>query len=136
MAGSSKKMHVNDEVVFYELLQENEYNDISESMCSTDTEIYVKIVSYDEQSVSSDEENMNDTSSMQHGICAMSGAKRPHFPFTGKPGINVDLEDPIYPPGIFRFVLYTIICGSNNQINKSTGQNFFIKHTYSSKTNI
>jgi hypothetical protein len=26
-----------------------------------------------------------------------SGAKRPYFPFTGKPGINVDLEDPCNP---------------------------------------
>jgi hypothetical protein len=30
---------------------------------------------------------------MQHGIWAKSGAERPHFPYTGKPGINVDLED-------------------------------------------
>jgi hypothetical protein len=31
MAGPSKKMAVCDEEVFYELLQKNEYNDISES---------------------------------------------------------------------------------------------------------
>jgi hypothetical protein len=29
MAGPSKKMHVSDEEVFYELLQENEYTGIS-----------------------------------------------------------------------------------------------------------
>jgi hypothetical protein len=34
-----------------------------------------------------------DNSSMQHGIWAKSGAERPCFPFTGKPVINVDLED-------------------------------------------
>jgi hypothetical protein len=27
-------------------------------------------------------------------IWAKSGAEEPHFPFTGKPGINTDLEDP------------------------------------------
>jgi hypothetical protein len=55
----------------------------------------VKISSHGEQSVSSDEEeNVSDKSSMQHGIWTKSGAERPRFSFTGKPGINVDLEDP------------------------------------------
>jgi hypothetical protein len=58
----------------------------------------VKISSCGEQSVSSDEgENISDNSSMQHGIWAESSAKQPHFPFTGKPGINVHLEDPSNP---------------------------------------
>jgi hypothetical protein len=35
-------------------------------------------------------ENVSDNCSMQHGIWAKS---QPHFPFTGKPGINVDAED-------------------------------------------
>jgi hypothetical protein len=30
---------------------------------------------------------------MQPDIWANSGAERPCFPFTGKPGINFDLED-------------------------------------------
>jgi hypothetical protein len=34
---------------------------------------------------------------MQHGIRAKSGAEKPHLPFTGKPGIHVDLEDPSNP---------------------------------------
>jgi hypothetical protein len=55
----------------------------------------MNISSCDEQSVISDEEeNVSDNSSMQHGIWTKSGAERPRFPFTGKPGINVDLEDP------------------------------------------
>jgi hypothetical protein len=37
-----------------------------------------------------------DNSSMQHGIWAKSGAER-CFLFTGKPGINVYLEDPSNP---------------------------------------
>jgi hypothetical protein len=45
MAGPSKKMHVSDKEVFYELLQENEYNDISEIEYSSDTEINVNKVS-------------------------------------------------------------------------------------------
>jgi hypothetical protein len=42
VAGPSKKMRVSDEVL-YELLQENEYSDISESEYSSDSEINVKI---------------------------------------------------------------------------------------------
>jgi hypothetical protein len=58
----------------------------------------VKISSCGEQNISSDEEEIvNDNSSMQQGIWAMSGAERPCFPFTGKPGINFDLEDPSKP---------------------------------------
>jgi hypothetical protein len=97
MAGPSKKMHVRDEVL-YELLQGNDCSDISESKYSSDSEINVKISSCCEQSVSSDEEeNVRDSTSMQHGIWAESGAERPRFPFTGMPGINVDLEDPSNP---------------------------------------
>jgi hypothetical protein len=58
----------------------------------------VKISPRGEQSVSSDEEeNVSDNSSMQHGMWAKSAAERTRFPFTGKPGINVDLEDPSNP---------------------------------------
>jgi hypothetical protein len=46
----------------------------------------VKILLCGEQSVSCDEEE----NIMQHGIWAKSGIERPHFPFTGKPGIKVD----------------------------------------------
>jgi hypothetical protein len=35
---------------------------------------------------------------MRHGIWAESGAEQPCFPFTGKPGINVDLKDSSNPP--------------------------------------
>jgi hypothetical protein len=58
----------------------------------------VKLSSCGEQSVTStEEENVSDNSSMQHGIWAKSGAEQPCFPFTGKPGINVDLQDPSTP---------------------------------------
>jgi hypothetical protein len=45
------------------------------------------------KSVTSDEDNVNDNSSVQHGIWAKSGTELSHFPFTGKPGINTDLKD-------------------------------------------
>jgi hypothetical protein len=97
MAGPSKKMYVIDEVL-YELLQKNEYSDIFESECSCGSEINVNILSCGEHSVSSDEEeNVSDNISMQHGIWAKSGAQQPPFPFTGKPGIYVDLKDPSNP---------------------------------------
>jgi hypothetical protein len=97
MAVPSKKMCVSDEKVLYEVLQKNEYSDISESEYSSDSKINVKILSCGEQSVSSvEEENVNDNSSMRHGIWAKSGTER-RFPFTGKSGVNVDLEDPRNP---------------------------------------
>jgi hypothetical protein len=34
---------------------------------------------------------------MQHDLWAKSGAQQPHFPFSGKPDINVDPEDPSNP---------------------------------------
>jgi hypothetical protein len=87
-------MHVSDEV-FYELLQENVYTDISESEYSSYSEIDVKTSSGGEQSVSSDEaENVSNNSIMQPDVWVNAGAEQPCFPFTGKPGINVDLEDP------------------------------------------
>jgi hypothetical protein len=93
MVGHSRKTCVSVEEVLYELLQENQCSDISESECSSNSEINVKILSCGEQSVNSDEEeNVSDSSSMQHGIWTKSGCERPHFPFTGKTGINVDLE--------------------------------------------
>jgi hypothetical protein len=53
---------------------------------------------YKQQSVSSDEaENVSNNSSTQHDVWANLGAERPYFHFTGKPGINVDLEDPSNP---------------------------------------
>jgi hypothetical protein len=84
--------------VFYEPLQENEYSDISDSEYSSDSEINVNILSGDEQSVSSDgSENVSNNSSMQPDIWANSCAEQPCFPFTDKPGINVDSEDPSIP---------------------------------------
>jgi hypothetical protein len=50
------------------LLQENEYNDISESEYSSDSEINVNILSGVEQSVSFDQaENVSNNSSKQSG---------------------------------------------------------------------
>jgi hypothetical protein len=101
MAGPSKKMRVSDEVL-YELLQEKEYSVIYENEYNSDSEINVKITSCVEQSVSSDEdENVSDNSNMQHSIWTMLGAEQPCLPFAGKPGINVDFEDPHEPPRIF-----------------------------------
>jgi hypothetical protein len=68
VAGPSKKMHVSDIGAMW-ILQENECSDISESECSSDSEINVKISSCGEQSVSCDEEeNISDNSSTQNGI--------------------------------------------------------------------
>jgi hypothetical protein len=68
-------MRVSDEEVICELLQENGCSGITESKYSSDSEINMKISSSGEQSVSPDEEeNVSDSSSMQHGIWTKSGA--------------------------------------------------------------
>jgi hypothetical protein len=93
MAGPSKKVLVSDEVL-YKLFQENEYSVISETKYSNDSEINMNILSCGEQSVGYDkEDSASDSSSMQHGIWAKSGAEQPRLPFTGKPDINIDFED-------------------------------------------
>jgi hypothetical protein len=98
MAGPSKKTHVGDEM-FYELLRENEYSGNSESEYSSDNEINEKF------SVGGDEaESVSNNGSLQPDVQANSGAERPHFPFTGKPGINVDLEDPSNPLEYFEMI--------------------------------
>jgi hypothetical protein len=113
---------VSDEEAFYEPLQENEYSDISGNEYSNDTKINVKISSCDEQSVSSDAEEKVSDSSMQHGIWAKSGAERPRFPYTGKPGINVDLEDPSNPLECFKLFcipeIVEVIARKSNQHDK------------------
>jgi hypothetical protein len=54
---------------------------------------------------------------MQHCIWAKSGAEQPCLPFSGKPGKNVNLEDPINPLECFKFctpeVVELIVRGSN-----------------------
>jgi hypothetical protein len=88
MACPSKRMLVSDEEVLDELWQENECSHFSKSEYSSDSEINVIILSCGEQSVCADEEeNVSDSSSMQHGTWAKSGAERPHLPFAGKPGM-------------------------------------------------
>jgi hypothetical protein len=75
-----------------------EYSDIYESIYSSDNKINVKILSCGEQSVSwNDEENVSDSSSMQHGIWAKTASEQPCFPFTDKTDINIDLGDPSNP---------------------------------------
>jgi hypothetical protein len=45
-------------------------------------------------SVSCEEkENVNDSSNIAAGHMGKVGAEKSRFPFTSKPGINVDLED-------------------------------------------
>jgi hypothetical protein len=91
-------MHVSDGELLCELLQENGCSDVSASECSSDSEINVKISSYCEQSVNSDEEeNVSDNSSIQHGIWTKSRPGKTHFPFTGKPGLNIDIGDTSNP---------------------------------------
>jgi hypothetical protein len=75
-----------------------------------------------------EEESVSDSSSMQHGIWANSAAEWPHFPFIGKPGLNIDLEDPSNPLGIFWVVLYIRNCRSNSQRKKLVCPEFFRKH--------
>jgi hypothetical protein len=42
---------------------------------------------------------------MQHGTWTKVGAEWPWFPFSGKPGLNVDLEDPNSPLEYFELFI-------------------------------
>jgi hypothetical protein len=48
----------------------------------------------DQSDSSDDEDNVTDDSDMQYEAWTELGAERPHFPFSGKPGLNGQLEDP------------------------------------------
>jgi hypothetical protein len=79
-------------------------------------------------SVTSDEEeNVSDNSSMWYGKWEKSGAEQPCFPFTGKPGLNIDLEHPSNSLEYFKVVLYARNCGSNSQRNISVCPTTFRK---------
>jgi hypothetical protein len=58
---------------------------------------------------------------MQHGIWAKSGAER-RFLFTGKPGRNVNLEDPSNPLEYFELFcmleIVEVIARKTNQYDK------------------
>jgi hypothetical protein len=84
----------------------------------------VKILSGDEQSVSSDEAENVSNSSMQTDVWTNSGAERPLFPFTGKPGINVDLEDPSKPLEYFELFYMPDIVDVIARETKQYTQNF------------
>jgi hypothetical protein len=104
--------------------------DISESQYSSDSEINVKILSCDKQTVNSDEEeNFASNSSMQHGIWAKSGAEESHFVFTGRPGINVDLENPSNPWEYFElFFIQEIVEVIARETNRSVCPELIKKH--------
>jgi hypothetical protein len=70
-------------------------SDISERKCNGNSEINVKILSCDEESVSSDEkENVSDNTACSMTYGQKSGDEQPHSPPIGKPDMNVDLEEP------------------------------------------
>jgi hypothetical protein len=65
-----------------------------------------KFLSGNKQSDSYDDKhNVNDDSDMQHETWTKVGAKQSHFPFSGKPGLNVDLEDPNNPLEYFELFI-------------------------------
>jgi hypothetical protein len=91
-------MRLDDEDICDELCTEDEFSVNSESEFSgdsdCDSDMVMEFLSGSEQSDSSDDEDdVNDDSDMQHGTWAKVGAERPRFPFSGKPGLNFDLED-------------------------------------------
>jgi hypothetical protein len=65
---------------------------------------------------------------MQHDMWAKSRAERPHLPFIGKPGINVELEGHSNALEYFE-LLYTSQVLEVVATNKRVCANVFIKHT-------
>jgi hypothetical protein len=54
---------------------------------------------------SDDEDSANDNSDMQHDTWTTVSIDRLHFPFSGKPGINVDLENQNNPLKYFKLFI-------------------------------
>jgi hypothetical protein len=97
---------------------------------SSDNKINVKILSC-EKSVSSEEANVSENSSMQHGIWTKSVAEQPRFPFTGKPRINVDSVDPSNPLEYFE-----LLCTPENAEVIARERNQFAKNFLGNMPNI
>jgi hypothetical protein len=92
-AGPSKKQkHLSDDELS-KLLYNHEPSDISESEFSDDSDMNVNMLSHSEQQATSDGDSANDNRDMQHDTWTRIDIERPCFPFSGKPGINVDLQD-------------------------------------------
>jgi hypothetical protein len=104
MAGPSKtQKHMSEELS--EFLYCHEPNDILESEFSDDSDTNVDMSSGNEQRANSDDEdNANDNSDMQHDTWTRIGIEGPCFPCSGKPGINVDLEDQNNPLEYFKLL--------------------------------
>jgi hypothetical protein len=78
-----------------ELLYNCEPRDILESEFSDDCDINVDMSGSKQGENSNDEGSASDNSDMQHDTWTRVDAERLCFPFSGKPSINVDLEDEI-----------------------------------------
>jgi hypothetical protein len=93
MAGHNRKQkHLGDELS--ELLYNLEPSYILRSEFSDGSDMDVDVSSNGEQRANSDvEDNAYDSSDMQLNTWTRVGIERLHFHFSGKPGINVDLED-------------------------------------------
>jgi hypothetical protein len=83
-----------------------------------------KFLSGNEQSDSADDDdNVNAGSHIQHGTWTKVGAKQSHFPFSGEPGLNVDLEDCNNPLKYFELFIIPKLANLK-QRNKPACQQF------------
>jgi hypothetical protein len=98
------------EEVFYVLLQDDEYRDISKSECSSESDMNVDILSSSEQSVNSDDVNVS-------GIQSGTWMKLGTFPFTGKSDLNVYTENTNNPLEYFWVVTSEIVKLISRDIN-------------------
>jgi hypothetical protein len=90
MAGPSKSMRLDDDELWDELQKEFSVNSESEFSDDSDCDMVVKPLSGSEQSNSSgDKDYVNAGSDMKHGTWTKVGAERPHFPFSGRPGLKL-----------------------------------------------
>jgi hypothetical protein len=94
MVGPSKTQKLLCDEGLLELLYDCEPSDTSEGEFSHESDAHVDMLSGSERRENTDDEdNANDKSDMQYDTWTRVGAERPHFPFSGKPGINDDSED-------------------------------------------
>nr|CAD7575868.1 unnamed protein product [Timema californicum] len=105
MAGPSKRAKILSDKELNDLLHDNELSDISESECSSDSETNVEISSGSDNDSEEDVIGEDGDCNIHHGTWTKVGTERPRFPFSGQPGLKVQLENPDDPLEYFELFI-------------------------------
>lgn len=105
MSNRYKRKNLNDEQLV-EIVNNNDESELSDFEFSEDSDnegINTNNISENEDEADSSDEEVE--TEMQHGTWTNIGKERPRFPFTGKPGLNVEIEDNNNPLEFFELFI-------------------------------